>query len=195
MPETFTFIKGWENFYVIAGSSASGLTGLTFVVIALASDANMVRLSGLRTFITPIVIHFGSVLWIASVLSIPGHTALSLAITLGVTGITLTSYSAVTIARMVTVMRTTYKPAAEDWIWNATLPLACCLALLATSALMFSHAITALYIVGIVTLAMLFIGIHNAWDLAVWITAERPSKQQEHATKDAAATEESKKQS
>src|SRR5580658_8364505 len=100
MPETLAAIKGWENFYVIAGSSASGLTGLTFVVIALAADAKMVRLSGLRTFITPIVIHFGSVLWIASVLSIPGHTALSLEISLSVTAAALTLYSAVTIYRM-----------------------------------------------------------------------------------------------
>jgi hypothetical protein len=28
--------------------------------------------------------------------------------------------------------------------------------------------------------------VHNAWDLAVWITAERPGVQQEHEAKDAA---------
>jgi len=177
-------MKGWENFYVIAGSSASGLTGLTFVVIALASDANMVRLSGLRAFITPIVIHFGSVLWIASILSIPGHTALSLAISMTVTGVVLTMYSIVTIYRMVATVKD-YVPALQDWIWNASLPLLCCLSLLTAGALVLQHSVIALYIIGLVTLAMLFIGVHNAWDLAVWITAERPGKQAQHKAQDA----------
>jgi hypothetical protein len=178
MPETFMFIKGWENFYVITGSAAAGLTGLTFVVIALASDANMVNLAGLRAFITPIVIHFGAVLWIASVMSIPGHTGPSLALSMAVTAVTLIIYSAVTIYRMIG-NRKLYAPALQDWIWNATLPSLCCLALLLSGRLVFGHAILALYLIGAVTLAMLFIGVHNAWDLAVWITAERPSKQQE----------------
>ena len=43
-------LDSWNNFYVIVGSSAGGLTGLTFVVIALVSDGHSVRLSGLRTF-------------------------------------------------------------------------------------------------------------------------------------------------
>jgi hypothetical protein len=30
-------LAGWDNFYVIAGSSAAGLTGLTFIVISLAA--------------------------------------------------------------------------------------------------------------------------------------------------------------
>ena len=56
MPAALPTIEGWDNFYVIVGSSAAGLTGLTFVLIALASDRHVVRLSGLRTFITPVVI-------------------------------------------------------------------------------------------------------------------------------------------
>jgi hypothetical protein len=183
MPDMPAVLKGWENFYVITGSSAAGLTGLTFVVIALASDANMVRLSGLRTFITPIVIHFSSVLWLASILSIPGHTALSLAICIGITGLGLTFYSVTTISRMF-ANRKLYVPASEDWIFNAVLPLICCLALLLASVVVLRDAAPGLYLIGTVTLAMLFIGVHNAWDLAVWITAERPAKQQEHNEKD-----------
>jgi hypothetical protein len=30
-------LTGWDNFYVIAGGAAGGLTGLTFVVISLAA--------------------------------------------------------------------------------------------------------------------------------------------------------------
>jgi hypothetical protein len=41
------------------------------------------------------------------------------------------------------------------------------------------QAAAALYIIGSVALTLLFIGIHNAWDLAVWITVERPEVQQQ----------------
>ena len=36
-------LEAWANFYVIVGSSAGGLTGLTFVVIALVADAPALR--------------------------------------------------------------------------------------------------------------------------------------------------------
>jgi uncharacterized oligopeptide transporter (OPT) family protein len=84
--------------------------------------------------------------------------------------------------------RVLYVPAMQDWIWNATLPLLACLTLLASGGLITRHAVPALYLVGVVTLVMLFIGVHNAWDLAVWIIAERPSKQRERESQQAAGT-------
>jgi uncharacterized membrane protein len=38
-------LQAWTNFYVIISSAAGGLTGLTFVVIALVADAHAVRLT------------------------------------------------------------------------------------------------------------------------------------------------------
>ena len=171
-------LEGWDNFYVIVGSSAAGLTGLSFVVIALLSDAKMVRISGLRAFITPIVMHFGAALWISALLCIPGHTAASLAACVTVSGAVLSAYGAATTYRMYS-NRHMYRPVLEDWVWNGTLPLLCYLALVAAGVLAVRQAAAALYIIGCVALTLLFIGIHNAWDLAVWITVERPGVQQQ----------------
>jgi hypothetical protein len=179
MPNALLPLDGWNNFYVIVGSSAAGLTGLTFVVIALASDAHVVRLSGLRAFITPIVMHFGAALWIAALLCIPGHTAASLAACMIVTGAILTAYGGTTAYRMYRGRRV-YRPLLEDWFWNAVLPTLCSLALLAAGVLAARHAPLALYVVGAVALTLLFIGVHNAWDLAVWITVERPAVRSQH---------------
>jgi hypothetical protein len=59
-----TALAGWENFYVIVGSSAGALIGLQFVVMALI--ANMPRGPGAaqagNAFATPTVVHFGTVL-------------------------------------------------------------------------------------------------------------------------------------
>ena len=68
---TTSLLAEWDNFYVITGSSAAGLTGLTFVVIALAADANRVNFRGLKAYVTPIIFHFGTVLALAAYLSMP----------------------------------------------------------------------------------------------------------------------------
>jgi hypothetical protein len=185
MPNPLPLLDRWDNFYVIVGSSAAGLTGLTFVVIALASDAKVVRLSGLRTFITPIVLHFGTALWISALLCIPGHTPLSLSACMIVTGATLTAYGATTTYRMVRGRRE-YRPALTDWIWNATLPSLCYLALLIAGVWALRQPAAALYVIGAGALTLLFVGIHNAWDLAVWITVERPAVEAKQGGGDAA---------
>jgi hypothetical protein len=173
MPSALPPLDGWNDFYVIIGSSAAGLRGLTFVVIALASDAMVLRMSGLRTFITPIVMHFGSALWIAALLCIPGHTVASLAACMTVTGAILTIYGGTTTYRMYRG-RADYRPVIVDWIWNAALPSTCYMAVLTAAVLIARYPALALYMIGAAALTLLFIGIHNAWDLAVWITTERP---------------------
>jgi hypothetical protein len=173
MPAALPTIEGWDNFYVIVGSSAAGLTGLTFVVIALASDRHVVKLSGLRTFITPVVMHFGSALLISALLCIPGQTAITLSACIGVTGAVLSSYGVVTTYRMYRG-RGSYRPVFEDWLWNAVLPTLCYLALLLAGVWALRQPAAALYMVGAAALTLLFIGIHNAWDVAVWVTVERP---------------------
>jgi hypothetical protein len=180
MPAALPPIGGWDNFYVIVGSSAAGLTGLTFVVIALAADTHVVRLSGLRTFVTPVVMHFGSALWIAALMCIPGQTDISLSACIVITGAILAAYVATTTYRMYRGRRE-YRPAVEDWIWNATVPLLCYLALLLAGVWALRQPAAALYVVGAVALTLLFVGIHNAWDLAVWITVEGPAAQAKQA--------------
>jgi hypothetical protein len=64
---------GWENFYVIVGSSAGALIGLQFVVMALVADLPRSQ-SGAQAgnaFATPNVVHFGAVLLLAAVVCAP----------------------------------------------------------------------------------------------------------------------------
>ena len=167
-------LESWSNFYVIVGSSAGGLTGLTFVVIALIADAHAVRLPGLRAFISPTVVHFCSVLGIAALLSIPGQTPASIGLCLGISGLVGVIYSVGTTVQLHR-NRPVYEPVATDWIWNVLLPTLCYLVLLIAGTLAPAHAPAALYATAGVSLLLLLIGIHNAWDIAVWFTAERPS--------------------
>ncbi len=176
MEHTALPIEAWSNFYVIVGSSAGGLTGLTFVVIALVADANAVRMTGLRAFITPTIIHFGSALLLSALLNVPGQSRLSAGLSLAALGLWGVLYTGGT-ARHVRRLSPEYTAVAADWTWNVLLPLLCYAALLSAGLILSAHVAAALYVTAGVALLLLFIGIHNAWDIAVWFTAERPGAQ------------------
>jgi hypothetical protein len=164
-------LAGWDNFYVIVGSSAGGLTGLTFVVIALIRDARRVRLLGLRTFVTPTIVHFGGVLALAAYLSMPHQHLLSLSAGLIVGGTAGVGYGALTGRNMYRQRTTDYVPVLEDWVWNVVLPSLAYAALVVLGFLVWHHTESTLFGVAALALALLFIGVRNAWDIAVWMTA------------------------
>jgi hypothetical protein len=63
-----TALAGWENFYVIVGSSAGALIGLQFVVMTLIAKMPLSRGDAQAgdTFTTPTVVHFGVVLLLSA---------------------------------------------------------------------------------------------------------------------------------
>jgi hypothetical protein len=162
-----SLLAGWDNFYVIAGGAAGGLTGLTFIVITLAADAHRVKPVAVQAFVTPTIVHFGTVLALAAYLAMPRHTVLSLSVGLGVVGFAGLIYIA-TITAGIHRIKGEYTPVAEDWIWNVILPAAC-FGVLLTMALLFStRPKQCLYGVAAAIMLLMVVGIHNAWDIAVW---------------------------
>src|SRR5438874_6160159 len=93
-------LEGWANFYVIVGGSAGALTGLMFVVIALTREQlRRAPPHALRSFATPTIVHFTTVLSLAALLSMPRLTRASVGwILLGVGGFSI-EYIAVIIRR------------------------------------------------------------------------------------------------
>lgn len=171
-------LGAWEGFYVIVGTSAAALTGLTFIVITISAEGSKdslvpeARLAGLRAFITPTVVHFGSALLLSALMSVPRHTAYSLAMCLGLSGVAGIAYCSQVGYWMFRTAKS-YAPFASDWFWNVVLPLLAYLVLLSAALLLSSHSTLSLDIVGGLTLLLLFIGIRNAWDVVVWMTTER----------------------
>jgi hypothetical protein len=173
-------LGAWENFYVIVGSSAGALTGLTFIVITIAADASLPvsptsRLMGLRAFITPTAVHFGAALWMSALMSIPGHTVLSLTLCLAASGLVGAMYCGY-VASLMLDQRFGYEPVLSDWVWSLLLPLVTYLSLLVAAGLVRAHTLVALYTVAGVSLLLVLMGLHNAWDVVVWITAERHAR-------------------
>lgn len=159
-----TALGGWENFYVIVGSSAGALIGLQFVVITLIAEVPTVRdvHRASSAFATPTIVHFGSVLLLAAVVSAPWPRIAGAAILWGVLGLVGMLYVAVVARRM--RVQTAYSPQLENWLFHVLLPLAAYVTLIGSAWAARSNVDAVLFAVGAAALLLLFIGIHNAWD-------------------------------
>ena len=169
-------LAGWDNFYVIIGSSAGGLTGLTFVVIALIRDSGQgVRPTGLGAFVTPTIVHLCGVLALAAFMSMPHQRPGTLSAGLALGGLAGVFYGCFIGFNMRSIGAgpTNYLPVREDWIWNVILPTLVYAALVVMAALIWDRLTeAALYGVAVLALALLFISIRNAWDIAVWMSVK-----------------------
>jgi hypothetical protein len=67
-----------------------------------------------------------------------------------------------------------YVAVREDWIWNVIVPTGIYAALVVEGLLIWRWRTEALYGVAALSLALLFVGIRNAWDIAVWTTLNLP---------------------
>lgn len=175
-------LEGWDNFYVILGSAAAGLIGLTFVVIALLSDARRAHPAGVQGYITPTIVHFGAVLAFSAYMSVPHQTVLSLSAGLAICGIGTVIYTAV-IANNMRRFASQYVPVLEDWVWHVILPTLDYATLLAMAFLIWYRLPLALYCIAAALTLLLFIGIHNALDVAVSVAVgkqkddEKPARE------------------
>jgi hypothetical protein len=163
-----TALSGWENFYVIVGSSAGALIGLQFVVITLIAEMPIVRdlKRASSAFATPTIVHFGSVLLLSALQSVPWRTMAAAAVAWVVVGLAGIVYTALVIRRMRT--QTGYKPEFEDWLFHAVLPLAAYTTLAASAYLVGWTTNGAMFAIAAASLLLLFVGIHNAWDAVTY---------------------------
>ena len=167
-------ITEWESFYVIVGSSAGALTGLMFVVIALAADSKLPRSAdSVNAFGTPNVIHFVAVLLLSAVLSAPWHETKSAAHVIGFMGIAGVIYVFVVLRRMLRQSSGGYAPVLEDWIWHLFVPMGSYALLFVGAAGMAHEQRWAMFLIGGVSFALLCVGIHNAWDTVTYIASTR----------------------
>lgn len=164
-----SLLEGWYNFYVILGSAAGGLTGLTFVVIALVAGGQQRHPAGIAGYVAPTIVHFGIVLALSAFLSMPRQNVTSLSLGFGAAGIGALIYTVV-IAANLRRFSIQYAPVVEDWLWHVILPAFLYGALLAMALLVWRQPQHALYGIAASLTALLFIGIHNAWDVAVSVT-------------------------
>jgi hypothetical protein len=163
-----TPLLGWENFYVIVGSSAGALIGLQFVVMTLIADMPSRRSDAQAgdAFGTPNVVHFGVALLLSAIISAPWDGMRVVATLWGSIGISGVIYSLIVGRRM--QKQTIYRPVFVDWLFHLLLPLLAYALLTSAAIVALWRDRPALFTVAAASLLLLFIGIHNAWDTVTY---------------------------
>jgi len=164
----------WANFYIMAGSSAAGLTGLMFVVITLVTReirSDPQSEDGIAAFSTPTVVHFGAALLISAALSAPWPKLLYPGILLAVVGLSGVVY----ILRLAILARrlTTYSPDRQDWVWYTIMPTLAYAAILVGALYLFRVPADAMFAFGGGVMLLIFIGVRNAWDIVTYLAIKR----------------------
>lgn len=153
----------------MTGSAAAALTGLMFVVITLVGGEARIRRDprGISTFSTPTVLHFAQVLFVAAILCAPWRTVTVPAIMLGVGSL----YGIAHLFRVTFWAQRliTYSPDVDDWVWYAVLPLVAYAAMLAGAIGLFVKPVDAMFGFAFGVVALIFIGIRNAWDVVTFL--------------------------
>ena len=166
----------WQNFYVIVGTAAATLTGLMFVVVTLIAQ---IQISSPRSHVTVFntsnVFHFGAVLLAAGILSAPWQALWPAALLLGLAGLAGVTYMLIVL--WLTHHHLDYQPVLSDWLWYTVLPLVSYAALVVAAIVLPTQPVPALFVIAAVTMLLLFIGIHNAWDAVTYTAFERSQPQ------------------
>jgi hypothetical protein len=170
-------LAGWETFYVIVGSSAAALTGLMFVVVTLIKESDIPRSSGtLAAFGTPTVVHFCAALVVAAVLTAPWRTPTNVAAAVAIVGAAGLIYTLMVVQRA--RKQTDYQVVLEDWLFHTVLPIAAYAAILIAAAVLGTEPDRSLFAIGAAVLALVLIGIHNAWDTVTYVAVARPEQKE-----------------
>ena len=152
----------WHDFYMLLGTASTALVALLFVAVSIgASFLTPERSVARRTFMSPVVFHFSTLLLISLIAMVPSHTALSLAI-----GITLVAVArlAYTTVVLVGLARASISDIADRFGYGI-LPLVSYVAMIATAGLVISRAALAADIPAAALLLLLAVNIRKAWDL------------------------------
>jgi hypothetical protein len=167
-----TLLADWENFYVILGSSGAALTGLQFVVITLLPETRQRGgTAEIDAFATPTIVHFGAVLLLSAILSVPWSSVASAGLALGACGVGGVTYAALVVRRA--TRQTGYRLVLEDWLWYVVLPCVAYSVVLLAALTIVRHTASALFVIGAMVLLLLFIGIHNSWDSVTYVAIDQ----------------------
>jgi hypothetical protein len=166
-------LRDWNEFCSLIGSASATLVGLMFVAASIGAGVfTRDHQVGIRSFLSPTVVHFSAALIICLLATMPAQTWLGLGALQTGTGAIGLVYSAWIWRRMMT-----HGLIAEidmvDRLWYALLPLGAYLLVIAAGVDFCLERPQGVDILALALISLLLIGIRNAWDMTLWIIDRR----------------------
>jgi hypothetical protein len=168
-------LDGWHEFYGLLGTAAATLVALLFVAASIGASILTPGGGATRTFMSPVIFHYSSILFIGLIAPVPTHTPTSLGVGIAVVAVVGFGYSAMVCARLV---RVHVVDLADRLAYGAS-PLAAYAATFAAAGLLFAQSTAGADVLAAALLVLLAVNIRNAWDLmlALATRATQPAQQ------------------
>jgi hypothetical protein len=165
-------LEKWHDFFMLAGTAAGTLVGLTFVAASIGAGLFMKGFNDvMKAFITPTIIHLSAVLFVCFVVVAPSLSSVELASFCGVIALAGIGYSCSTLFRI----NSRYIAATSfmDRLWYPLIPAAGYVILAAAilEPLIRSSLLRPSWIAIAVSI-LLLAGIRNAWAITAWIATQ-----------------------
>ena len=158
-------LQEWHEFYVLVGTAGATLLALLFVAVSLGTGfLSHKDEGGTRTFMSPVVIHFTSVFFVAAVCLIPSHGPVFFSALIAATALLGITVSVVTSVQVIRTDWTQYVP---DYFAYGLLPAAAYVALLISGVMIYSGMAYAPEVLAGALLGLMIVNIRNAWDLTL----------------------------
>jgi hypothetical protein len=164
-------LEAWHEFYLVVGGAAAALTGLMFVVVSIGPEIIASRAAGgVRSFVSPTIVYFTTVLAVSALMTMPHVAPRVLAAVLAVGSIAGLAYMA--WIRPHRQWREN-KLGLDDWIWYIALPVLGYVLLMVAALGLWRLGPLGPFSLGTAMMLFLVIGIRNAWDLILWFAQQR----------------------
>jgi hypothetical protein len=163
----------WHEFYALLGAAAGTLVGLLFVAATVGAGVfSDGRRALLRVFLSATVVHFSTVLVLSLMLLAPIEDPTVLGALVMACGLIGVAYYGV-------VWRDAKRGGLlaaidlEDRTWYGVLPVVIYLAEAASGVMLAARWTAGCAVLAIALASLLVVGIHNAWDITVWMITRR----------------------
>jgi hypothetical protein len=127
----------------------------------------------MEAFISPTVVHFSGVLFVAILSLVPSHEWATLAGLLALVGIPSAIYSANLWLQL--FVRRRFNVDIVDRLFYALIPVLGYLLLLLAAFVLFRQSPAGLDLLAAAQITLLLAGIRNAWDMMLWIVIRAPT--------------------
>ena len=158
-------LKEWREFYLLIGTAGATLLALLFVAVSLGAGYISDRKAiGIRTFMSPVVIHFACIFFISALVLVPAHRDSFFATLIGAAAVIGAVVSAFTAVQ---VMRSNLSNYVLDYFAYGHFPALGYLGLLVAAVLVYLGNERALDVLAGSLLALTIVNIRNVWDLTL----------------------------
>jgi hypothetical protein len=168
-------LRNWHDFYILIGTASATLIGLMFVAASVGTSYfNAEREVPLRAFLTPTVVHFSVILVSCLICMVPSLTRESLGALVATGGAIGIGHSCRVWLRM-RGRGITRTIDLGDRFCYILIPVATYLTMTAIGIALPTQPVLGLDMLAATLVALLLLGIRNAWDMTLWIVLKTPA--------------------